>query len=166
MKVQVRLSRPIYTLIRTDLARPHPFASERVGFATARLGNCGGDPLLLLVDTYAQVSDEHYIDDPTTGARINAFAIRGAMQLVLDQKCGVFHVHLHPHHGVPQLSRTDRRELPRLVGSLHNAGPSQGHGLLLLSDDYVAAFVWPPNGTGLVKASRVNLVGYPMELWE
>lgn len=166
VKLQVRLSRPIYQGILRDLSRPHDFASERVGFATARIGNAGGDPLLVLVDSYAPVADENYIDDPTTGARINADAIRGAMQLVLDRQCGIFHVHLHPHHGRPRLSRLDLRELPRLIASIRNAGQSQAHGLLLFSQDYCVAFVWPPAGRGLVEATRMSLVGFPMEIWE
>jgi hypothetical protein len=99
LKLQVRLPRRIYQEILRDLPRPHDFASERVGFATARIGNAGGDTQLVLVDSYAPVADKYYIDDPTTGARINADAIRAAMQLALDRQCGIFHVHLHPHHG-------------------------------------------------------------------
>jgi len=166
IKLQVRLPRPIYQEILCDLPRPHDFASERVGFATARIGNAGRDPQLVLVDSYAPVADKDYIDDPTTGARINANAIRAAMQLALDRQCGIFHVHLHPHHGRPRLSRLDLRELPRLIASIRNASQSQPHGLLLFSEDCCAAFVLPPAGASLIEAVRVNVVGFPMELWE
>src|ERR1700729_2806808 len=100
--------------MRRDLVRPHVFAAERIGFAAVRIGNAGNDPTLILVEGYSPVADENYIDDPKVGARINSAAIRTAMQMAIDQRCGAFHVHLHINRGKPRLSRTDRTELPRV----------------------------------------------------
>src|SRR5437660_1176754 len=38
MKTEVRFPGNVYSAARRDLARPHPFAAERVGFVAARLG--------------------------------------------------------------------------------------------------------------------------------
>lgn len=164
MKVQARILRILYEGIRQDLARRHEFAFERVGFVSAKLGNMGtGEPLVLFT-SYRAVADEHYIDDPRSGARINSAAIRYAMQQVLDTGTGLFHVHFHAHRGKPGFSFMDLDETPRIVASLRVARPDQAHGMLLLSSDHCLAHVWMPGSDEQTVADKVTIVGYPLRI--
>ena len=166
MKVRARLTRVLYEEIRTDLMRPHPFAEERVGFVAASLANAGGPDPLVLLHSYLPVPDKHYIDDPKTGARIDGTAIRNVMQRVLDNRHGMFHVHMHFHKGPTRFSRLDKAELPRLVASFRGVGPGYAHGLLLLSDDHGLASVWLPGREQPLNAARLTVVGRPLFFWE
>jgi hypothetical protein len=152
--------------MRDDLRRGHEFAYERVGFLSAKLGNATSDQPLVLFTDYHSVPDDEYVDDPFSGARINAVAIRGAMQRVLDTRHGSFHIHWHGHRGKPRFSSMDLEETPRIVSSLQVAAPSQAHGMFLLSNDYCIAYVWLPGSTEPVVANRVSVVGYPLELFD
>ena len=162
--VRVRIPRALYGRAKKDLARRHEFAYERVGFLSAKLGNATFDEPLVLFTDYYPVPDDHYIDDPRSGARINSDAIRDAMQRVLDTGDGLFHVHCHEHRGKPGFSSMDLDETPRIVSSLKVAGPRQAHGMLLLSNDYCIAHVWLPQSTEPLVADRVSVVGYPLEI--
>src|SRR5688500_17842551 len=97
MSLRCRLLREMYVRSGDDLGRNHPFAYERVGFLSGKLGNRTSSESLILFTGYYPVPDEHYVDDPYSGARINADAIRDAMQRVLDSGEGLFHVHCHTH---------------------------------------------------------------------
>ncbi|MCX5842545.1 MAG: hypothetical protein NT022_02135 [Deltaproteobacteria bacterium] len=97
MKVILRITREFLDQIKSDLARPHPFALERVGFIYVRLGTIA-EGRLLLVSGYQPVRDEHYTSAKAgdhAGAIINRYAITGAMQRALTTGEGVFHVHMH-----------------------------------------------------------------------
>lgn len=166
MTVRVRIPRELYTRMRDDLNRKHEFAYERVGFLSAKLGNRSGDEPLVLLNDYHPVPDDQYIDDPYSGARINAVAIREAMQRVLDTGSGSFHVHWHAHRGRPGFSSMDLEETPSIVSSLRVAGPGQAHGMLLLSDDHCIAYVWLPRMDEPVLATKVSVVGYSLEILE
>ena len=166
MNVTVRMRRRLYEEVRADLSRPHPFASERVGFLFGRLGYADETDRLVLLAGYSPLEDDRYIDDPRSGARIDSQAIRGAMQGVLDRGEGVFHVHMHDFAGKPHFSRMDRAELPRLIPSFQAVGPSFAHGLFLLSEDECAAEVWLPGSDKAVAAGRISIVGYPTRLIE
>ena len=159
----VRIPRPLYDRLVADLRRPHRVAFERVGFVScAGAGGAGATQLILACD-YHSVDDAHYLDDPRSGARINGDAIRVAMQRVMDTNRGAFHVHLHGGRGLPSLSRMDQGEIPRLVNSLRVVGARMPHGILLLSGDSCAAWVWTPGSAGAVAAS-VTIVGHPMQV--
>jgi hypothetical protein len=166
MRVRVRIPRGLYARVRDDLARRHEFAYERVGFLSARLGNAASDRPLVLLNDYHPVPDDQYVDDPTSGARINSVAIREAMQRVLDVGTGAFHVHCHEHRGRPCFSSMDLEETPRVVSGLRVAGPAQAHGMLLLSSDHCVAHVWMPGSDGPVVAAGVSVVGYPLGLFD
>ena len=84
MSVRCRVPDQLYRRVREDLARPHEFAAERVGFLWARLGNRVGDERLVLFRGYHAVPDDQYIDDPRSGARIKSTDILEAMQRFLD----------------------------------------------------------------------------------
>jgi hypothetical protein len=161
-----RFLKQLYVRVREDLARGHEFAYERIGFLSAKLGNQSGDEPLVLFTNYYAVPDNQYIDDPHSGARINSTAIREAMQLVLDTGVGLFHVHTHGGHGKPGFSYMDLEETPRIVSSLQVAGPTQAHGMVLLSNDHCIAHVWMPGAIKPIAADRVSVVGYPLEIFD
>jgi hypothetical protein len=165
MIVRARFLRQLYARVREDLARVHEFAYERVGFLSAKLGNHLGDEPLVLFTDYYPVPDNQYIDDPQSGARINSDAIREAMQRVLDAGEGLFHVHCHAHRGKPGFSLMDLEETPTIVSSLQVAGPTQAHGMVLLSNDHCIACVWMPGTSEPVVVNRVAVVGYPLEIF-
>lgn len=163
--VRVRIPTELYIRVREELARRHEFAYERVGFLSAKLGNSTGYEPLVLITKYYPVPDNQYIEDPHSGARINSDAIRDAMQRVLDTGQGEFHVHCHAHRGRPGFSSMDLEETPRIVSSLQVAGPTQAHGMVLLSNDHCVAYVWMPGTDQPVVANRVSVVGYPLEIF-
>lgn len=140
-RIRVRLTRALEEQLREDLARPHPFAFERVGFLETGIGAAEDGVGLILLRSYHPVPDDQYLPDEGCGARIGSAAIRAAMQRVIDSGNGAFHVHLHPGYGIPRLSSLDREELPRLVKSLRASGPRAPQGIILLSDDQCAAWV-------------------------
>lgn len=150
--------------MKDDLARTHAFACERVGFLSAVLGNRSGEEGLVLVTNYYPVAEDHYIDDPHSGARINSTAIREAMQRVIDTGQGEFHVHCHAHRGKPGFSSMDLEETPRIVSGLQIVGPAQAHGMALLSHDHCIVYVWMPGADEPLIANRVSVVGYPLEI--
>ena len=166
MRVRVRIPRELYARVRDDLARRHEFAYERVGFLSAKLGNAASDRPLVLLTDYHPVPDDQYVDDPSSGARINSVAIREAMQRVLDAGTGGFHVHCHEHRGRPGFSSMDLEETPRVISGLRVAGQTQAHGMLLLSNDHCIAHVWMPGSDESVVATGVSVVGYPLELFD
>jgi len=162
---QIRLTRILYDEMQSDLRRQHPFARERVGFAYGRLANAASAWPLILLTNYVRLEDERYLADMSVGARIDGEAIMAAMQGVINNDEGCFHVHLHEWPGRPQFGLTDRDELPRVARSLRNVGPTQAHGLFLLSDDSAYADVWMPGRKAPVSA-RINVVGFPMTIIE
>jgi hypothetical protein len=169
MKIHVRFTGSLYNAICSDLARPHPFAAERVGFALGRLGTRIGQDKTVLLTGYAPVPDADYDDDPTVGARIGRSALTSAMQAVYHGRatqCGIFHVHQHCLSGRPGMSRTDARELPRLIPGFQSVGPNAPHGIMILSSNHGAAWVWLPGKTGLVLASSIEVIGPRIEVFE
>jgi len=164
MKFRIRKS--LYDRVLDDLRRPHPFALERVGFLTAKLGNRRGSDLIVFLADYIAVPDNQYINDRSVGARMNSDAIRAAMQHILNTQDGLFHVHLHDWSGIPELGYTDRMEIPPIVNSFCNVGPSSAHGIVLLSSDKAMALAWPPSSDEPVPADRITVVGYPLMFLE
>ena len=163
-RARLRIPRPLYDVMKADLRRPHAFAAERVGFLFVGGGNAEGGEVLAIGAEYRSVADDHYVEDWRSGARINGDAIRAAMQHVLDTGRGAFHVHLHDHPGVPGFSGMDRDEQPRLVRSLRNVGRDVPHGMLVLSDDSAAAWVWLPGEEVPIVPGQITIVGYPTAL--
>lgn len=164
MKIHIKMTRELYSMMIKDLERSHGFAYERVGFAYAKYSNgLDGDKIIILYD-YQSVADVDYIKDKTSGARINSVAIRGAMQRILDNKEGCFHVHLHPFGGKPQLSRTDEKGILPLIPSFQIADPRSYHGIFLLGIESAIAYVWIPEHKQPVVASKISIIGYPMKI--
>lgn len=167
--VIIRLSRPLFYEVVSELQRPHPFAAERVGFLFTRAGSGPVGTTLLFPVDYMAVPDDRYVDihKPRVGAAINGDAIRGAMQRVMTTGLGVLHVHLHDHTGRPHFSPTDWRDLPNLARSFQHANPDLIHGALVLSRDAAAGAVWAPNqSSDQPVLPRIALVGYPLSICE
>jgi hypothetical protein len=162
MKVEIRIPSTIRAEAMKDLARPHRFAFERVGFLATRTTLLGPDHHLVLVTGYHPVPDEHYIDDDSVGACIGGDAIRAAMQRVIDEGNGQLHVHLHDHTGPTGPSSTDRKGLPPVVRSLATVGPSQASGYFILSSDSAWAELRVPGVAEPVPATKITSVGFPL----
>ena len=165
MRIKVRMPRRLSDEVRADLARPHPFAAERVGFLFGRVVSAGRGNYVVLMTAYEPLADDRYIDDPSSGARIDSQAIRGAMQGVLDRQEGAFHVHLHEWPGTPHPSPMDSEEIPLIVNGLRNAGPDLAHGIILFSIDEYAAWVWLPGSKHSSRAQASSVVGHPLEIF-
>src|ERR1700739_3927488 len=116
-----------------DLERPHPFASERVGFFSFRLSGDPEEPLLICYD-YHPVPDDHYLQDDTCGACIGSEPIRAAMQRALTFGSGQLHVHMHRRVGASDPSATDLASGPGLCRSFANANPQIPHGWAVISE--------------------------------
>lgn len=162
--VRIRIAKTLVAQMKADLRRPHPFAAERIGFLSVATGRGEGGELLVIGLEYRAVDEEDYVEDPTVGVKIGVHAIRAAVDRVRLSRCGLFHVHLHEHRGMPCFSATDRREQPRLVESFRRVGAGYPHGMLVLSEDSAAAWVWLPGEAGPVGPRSITIVGYPMTL--
>jgi hypothetical protein len=162
MKVEIRIPGAIWTAAVADLARPHPFAFERVGFLSSASALLGPDHHLVLITKYHTVPDQHYLDDRSVGACIGSDAIRSSMQRVLDERTGQLHVHLHDHRGPTGPSRTDRKGLPPIVRSLATIGPGQASGYLILSADHAWAEMRVPGVNTPVLVTKITSVGFPL----
>lgn len=160
--VHVRIPRSLYERIHVDLKRPHHHAAERVGFLITSFKQYADGSFLLLMNDYHPLSDDEYVPDSSCGARIGSDAIRAAMQRVMNTGLGSFHVHIHYGSGIPCLSNTDRRELPRLVQSLCVVGPDCVHGIFLLSENACTCWVWLPGFDEPVVPEQISVVSYPM----
>ncbi len=163
MSARIRLLQSLYERVLADLRRPHPFASERVGFLFARMGTAANDTLIFLVD-YVPVPEDQYLPTPDLdfGAKISSAAIRETMQRVMNTGEGAFHAHLHEHLGRPRFSRVDMKDLPLLVRSFQHACPAASHGGFLFSEDDCMASVWLPGRSAPVTAEKITVVGYPL----
>jgi hypothetical protein len=161
MSITLRIPREIHEGLLGSLQEPHPFAGERICFCHITAGNRGHEGELVLVTDHWSVPDGQYIDDPRSGARINSTAIQSAMQRILDTGRGVLHVHLHDFPGMPEFSRMDRAEIPRLVESFRHMNPNVPHGMLVLSPDSARASVVMAGGQALQHVNQFSVVGWP-----
>ena len=161
MKIQLRLTKDLYKGILADLARPHPYAAERVAFVFLKSGESANGNRVVLATEYMHVDDEHYIQDASVGASINGSAIRQVMQQILDTQQGALHVHMHNHGGVPRLSSVDRVALPKMAQDLRNIGAQFLNGFLLLSQDRAVSTIWSEEGTP-VEVENISVAGLPL----
>lgn len=169
MSIQLKLSGALYQQMIRDFARPHPFAAERVAFVSGRLGTLIGDGQLILLTRYHPIPDDHYIDDPDVGARINSEAITRAMHAVYHgrlQREGIFHVHLHQHRGQPAPSKTDWHEIPKLMPGFQAVGRQAAHGMIILSADHGSAWVWLPGRKEPTVGDCLSVIGVPIQVFD
>lgn len=156
MKVLFKITDQLLFNIRDDLERPHQFAAERVGFVSVRAVK-SGDNLIIVSEGYHPVADEDYVDDMSVGAMMGQEAIRKALNVALLTPVGMFHIHMHSHHGRPGFSRTDLREQKKFVPDLFKVNKLV-HGAIILSYDRQAGSVWL-SPTKVVPIKEFNIVG-------
>jgi hypothetical protein len=161
MRVLFKITERLLGEVKTQLGRPHPFASERVGFLLCRVGLLDGGDLIILSHSLHDVADEDYIDDSTVGAMMGPDAIRKALQVAYRQQASMFHVHLHLHQGRPGFSRTDERETARFVPDFWNVQPELPHGAIVFSGDSACGKCWIPGRKAPAEISRFGVVGIP-----
>ena len=146
---------------QTDLHRPHPFASERVGFFSTRCSKTPSRVFVHCID-YHPVAERDYIEDWSVGVRIGPGAITDAMSRSIANSVGLIHVHSHGlDSGLPAPSPTDRLELPPLVKSLRNANSKQSHGWMILSGDDAWTSLSLEGRDEMIEESPVGIVGFP-----
>lgn len=169
MKVEIKLSGDLYSEMMKDLKRPHPFATERVGFAFGRVASLREQGSLVLLRHYHSIPDCEYIDDATVGARIGPESLTWAMQEVYRGRAarqGIFHVHLHSYQGQTGMSGTDKREIPQLIPGFRSVGREAAHGIVILSLDHASGWVWLPLFDQQVTANSVNVIGAPIRVFK
>jgi len=145
MTISFHITKKTLAIIHDDLSRSHPFALERVGFITCSPKVDKENNLVLFVNAYHPVKDEHYIDDPNYGALIGADAIRMALELSYNQNASIIHIHRHEHKGRPKFSRTDNQESNKFIPSFINIKPLLPHATVVLSYDSMTGRCWLPN---------------------
>jgi len=144
-----------------DLARPHPFAAERVGFLSCKAAETLSG-LVILAAAYLSVVDEDYLPDWSVGAMMGPDAIRKALQYAYNSASSMFHVHLHNHEGMPAFSTTDLRESGKFVPDFFNVQPSLPHGAIILSQNSAVGRCWYRSMQAPVWISKITFVGSPM----
>ena len=162
MRAHLRVTQGLVDNARSDLMRPHAFAHERVAFITCKFGALANGDIAILADGYHPVADEDYIRDLRYGALIGSGAFRSALQLAFTHNVGLFHTHLHPHHGIPRPSRIDLRETAKFVPDFFNVRPALPHGALILSLDALSGRVWMTARTSPRPIAQVTIVGAPI----
>jgi hypothetical protein len=164
MKIRVRLLQSLMQEIHTDLARPHPFAYERVGFLT-----CGaayaGDDLLLVGHRWHVVADDDYVDDPGAGATIGGAAFRRIFELIYREPQALLHIHMHDHGGRPHFSHTDEESMREFVPGFFNACRAYPHGALVLSHNSGAGSIWLDADSAPREIERIDVIGVPLLRW-
>jgi hypothetical protein len=143
--------------VRRDLARPHPFAAERVGFISVR-ATTAGDTLVMLAADYHPLADDEYVDDRSVGAMMGQEAIRKALDVALMRSAGMIHVHMHEHRGRPHFSRIDVREQLKFIPDFFKVRREMPHGAVVLSHDRANGRVWLDRDT-IVDISEFDVVG-------
>jgi hypothetical protein len=168
MMIKIKLTGALHAEMLQDLKRPHPFAAERVGFVTGRIGTLA-DGRLILLTGYHVIPDDQYMKDRKVGARIGSEPITWAMQAAYHGRGlreGVFHIHLHAHNGETGMSGTDSREIPPMVAGFRSVGREAAHGIIILSLNHGAAWVWLPDAEQPIQAASVSVIGSPIRVFD
>lgn len=164
MTIRLKIMRRLLAAIRQDLARPHPFAAERVGFISAGVSSAGRD-LFILGRSYRTVADADYMPDPSVGAMMGPEAIRKALQWAMTDNIAVLHVHTHGGRGRPGFSGVDLREQAKFVPNFFQLAPQRPHGALVLSEDSAFGHVWLDADRGYEELTGFVEVGSPLNGW-
>lgn len=161
MKARIKIPTTMLATIRRDLARPHSFAHERVGFLTAGAALFDGNGLLLLARDYQPVDEEDYVRDPSVGVKIGADAMRKALQAAYRPAAALLHIHTHGGLGRPHFSGVDRRSAAEFIPSFFNPVPRMPHGIVVLSDNGANGLVWVDPRQSPVTITDIISVGGP-----
>lgn len=144
MNIYFKITDDLLNEIKRDLARPHDFAYERVGFISCRVGKVNSSDWIILASTYIPVEDGHYIEGHSAGATIGSDAIRKMLQTAYDNPVSIVHIHEHPHYGKPCLSGIDQREMNKLIPNFWHVRPDLPHAAIVISKDSICGFAWEP----------------------
>lgn len=165
MRVGLKISGSLLDQVRRDLARPHVFAHERVGFLTAGAA-AAPDGLMLLVRGYIPVADEDYEVAPNVGARIGSNAMRKAAQAAYRPASTLLHVHTHGGRGLPRFSGVDLESGKTFVPGFFQSCPKMPHGLLVLSNEGATGILWLEPGKRSLPIGRFIRIDQPIvEQW-
>jgi hypothetical protein len=162
MKVAFKITRSLLDHTCADLRRSHPFAAERVGFLSCRIGGLKPSGWVVLAHDFHSVTDNDYLNDRGVGAMMGPAAIRKAMQVALSSEVCMFHVHIHGHHGRPRFSGIDLRETAKFIPDFWHVRPDMVHGAIVLSLDSMAGLCWHPRASTPLSVSEFSVVGAPM----
>lgn len=169
MRIDIKLTGRLYNKIVRDLARPYPFAAERVGFVFGRVALFSADGTLILLTRYQSIPDDQYVEDPSVGARIGSKALTWAMQALYFGRAtreGVFHIHMHQHKGETRMSRIDSRDIPKLMPGFQSVSSEAAHGIIILSLNHGSGWVWLPGRKEHIPADTMSVIGAPVGIFE
>lgn len=158
MKLRARIITNELARVRADLARPHAFAAERVGFLFAAAYK-GIDEMMMLIHGYQPVDDEDYVFSPKVGAEINSEAFRKALQRAYRPRSSLIHVHAHHHAGRPRFSGVDLKSGTNFVPSFFTTVPRMPHGMIVLSNDSALGHLWVAEDEKPLVLEEFNQVG-------
>jgi hypothetical protein len=164
MKAHFRITGALLATVRIDLARPHPFAHERVGFISAGL-SAAGDDIIVTAREYRPVADDDYLRDSSVGAMMGPDAIRKALQWAMDSGAALFHVHTHGGRGVPGFSDIDLRENAKFVPDFFKVAPQMPHGAIVLSGNAARGHIWLERRGKPLTIEYYTEVGMPLQKW-
>ena len=164
MRVAFKINRALLNNVLDDLHRSHPFAAERVGFLSCRVGRLEPSGWVVLAHDFHSVADNDYLRDPTVGAMMGPAAMRKAMQIALNNDVCMFHVHIHGHRGQPSFSGVDLRETAKFVPDFWHVRPHLVHGAIVLSLDSATGLCWHPKYSKPFRFSDFSVVGAPMSI--
>ncbi len=142
MKFTFKATPALFAHVRQDLARPHAFAHERVGFVFAGCARADDGLIVVTARDYLPVDDEDYIRNPKVGAMIGSGAMRKGLQRAYATRSALFHIHTHGGRGTPEFSSVDLKDAQNFVPSFFNVVPTMPHGLIVLSNDSARGRVW------------------------
>jgi hypothetical protein len=164
MTIRFKITGRLMETIRRDLARPHPFAHERVGWVSAGLSSAD-DELWVLARGYRSVADADYLRDSSVGAMMGPEAIRKALQWAMSEGVAIFHVHTHGGCGRPDFSGIDLREQAKFVPNFFQLAPQCPHGALVLSDNSAYGHIWLGANKPYEAFTGFVEVGAPLKTW-
>jgi hypothetical protein len=161
MKLHAKITRSLFIQILHDLARPHPFALERVVFVSFRPADLR-DGILLLANNLHTIRDDDYERNDNVGAMLGSGAFRMALQFAYNNPVSMFHIHKHDHSGIPRDSLVDRESSVQFVPDFWKVRPRFPHGTIILSKDSMSGLTWLPNMRRPIPISRFTIVGTPI----
>ena len=164
MKVRFKITADLLADIRADLARPHAFAHERVGFISAGISPMAQD-IMVLARAYRPVRDDDYLNDPSVGAMMGREAIRKSLEWAMQGGHAMFHVHTHGGAGIPGFSGIDLRENRKFVPDFFKVTPRCPHGALVLSDTAASGQIWFGRGREPSGIDEFVVVGPSLRKW-
>jgi hypothetical protein len=164
VKIHLKLPDRLLAEIAADLHRPHPVATERVGFI-ASVGGATSDGIVLLGRSFHPVRDDDYEPDELVGARIGSRAVQRALALAYAKPQSMLFVHEHRHKALPIPSRVDLDCWRELIPNFWHVRPALPHGAVILSEDAAMGLIWVPEHATVCPINKVTVVGRRLRQW-